>query len=125
MMEYSFTYLSEIIYQSKTFREFLINTNPFYPISCNIVAWSSPILMASLIRPGYLALLFGVCISMFANYLDTTSSCFISNNACNDNDNEIGFYLDIPFGIIYSTIALFGTKWTLSGIQEYRKRRKS
>jgi hypothetical protein len=107
MSDDSYMYLSEIIYQSKSFRDLLINTKPLWSIFCNIMVWVSPIFLAAFVRPGCLSSLLGVCVFTFFIYIETTSRCFISGNSCNVNDNSISIYYDIVIGAAYSTVATF------------------
>jgi hypothetical protein len=118
--------LSKTIYQSKTLCAFIINTNPLWTIACTIGALASPIILAIFVRPGCFVPLLGVFISTFFMYLDSAANCFILSDHCDVDEDVLAILFIFPiFSLFYSTIALFVTRWTLSGIQEYMQQRKS
>jgi hypothetical protein len=115
--------LQEIIYQSTVFRDFIINTNPFWQATCHIMGWLSPLLMSIFVRPKCLVPLLGGMNLTFFMYLEMTASCFVLHNYCNSEDDAISIYYWLFFGTIYSTIVLFIVGLTIATIQEHKQRK--
>jgi hypothetical protein len=119
--------VQSIIYKSEAFRSLIINTYPLWQVTCNIMGWGTAIFLAFFFRPRCLVPLIGGFSFMFFLYLEETSSCYVLNkcHGYNTNDNAIGTFLMLPFGIIYSTSILFAIRLIIEAIQlqKHRKRR--
>jgi hypothetical protein len=125
-MDDLYIHVQSVIYESEVFRSFIINTYPLWQVICHIMGWGTAIFLSFFFRPRCLVPLLGGFSFMLFLYLEETSSCYVLNkcHGYNINDNAIGTFLMLPFGIIYSTSILFAIRLIIETIQWQKHRRR-